>query len=128
MIIIAVILLVGLFFYFPEMTSVERVWITLICEHLLLLFKVVLDMLLSSSPKEVLPPSSPRTPLLFLFCLYPYWAFSSFGYISLSSLPPPLCVSARAPDALDKQDNQRRRVTETEAPSSFPINTPPHTH
>jgi hypothetical protein len=62
-----VVILVGLFFYFPEMTSVERVWITLLCEHSLLLFKVVLDMLLSSSPKEVLPPSSPLTPLLFLF-------------------------------------------------------------
>jgi len=44
----------GLFFYFPNMTSVERVWITLICEHLLLLFKAVLDALLNSPPKEAL--------------------------------------------------------------------------
>ena len=46
----------GLFFYFPNMTSVERVWITLICEHLLLLFKAVLDALLNSPPKEVPAP------------------------------------------------------------------------
>lgn len=43
-----------LFFYFPNMTSVERVWITLICEHLLHLFKAVLDALLNSPPKEAL--------------------------------------------------------------------------
>jgi hypothetical protein len=81
-----VVILVGLFFYFPEMTSVERVWITLLCEHSLLLFKVVLDVLLSSSPKEVLPPSSPLTPLLFLFVSIPSWP-PSFVYISISSLP-----------------------------------------
>ena len=46
----------GLFFYFPNMTSVERVWITIICEHLLLLFKAVLDALLNSPPKEVPAP------------------------------------------------------------------------
>ena len=44
----------GLFFYFPDMTGVERVWITLICEHALLLFKAVLDALLNSPPKEAL--------------------------------------------------------------------------
>jgi hypothetical protein len=44
----------GLFFYFPDMTPVERVWITLICEHALLLFKAVLDTLLNTPPKEAL--------------------------------------------------------------------------
>jgi len=44
----------GLFFYFPNMTAVERVWITLICEHALLLFKSVLDTLLNTPPKEAL--------------------------------------------------------------------------
>mmetsp|Transcript_9072 Transcript_9072/g.21112 ORF Transcript_9072/g.21112 Transcript_9072/m.21112 type:complete len:722 (-) Transcript_9072:33-2198(-) len=42
----------GLFFYFPNMNPVERVWITIICEHCLLLFKAVLDALLNSPPKE----------------------------------------------------------------------------
>jgi hypothetical protein len=76
---IIVIILVGLFFYFPEMTSVERVWITLICEHSLLLFKVVLDMILSSTPKEVLPPRPLSRLFFFFFCLYSYLASSSFA-------------------------------------------------
>jgi hypothetical protein len=44
----------GLYFYFPNMTAVERVWITLICEHALLIFKAVLDTLLNTPPKEAL--------------------------------------------------------------------------
>ncbi len=34
---------VGLFFYFPRMLPVQRVWITLICEHVLLLLKLLVD-------------------------------------------------------------------------------------
>jgi hypothetical protein len=45
---------------------------------------------------------------------------------TLHYLPLPLCVSTRAPDALDRQDNQGMRVTETGAPSSF--YPPTHTH
>ena len=44
----------GLFFYFPDMTPVERVWVTLICEHALLVFKAVLDSILNMPPKEAL--------------------------------------------------------------------------
>eukprot|EP00960_Hanusia_phi_P041653 755100-Hanusia_phi.AAC.6 len=44
----------GLFFYFPDMTPVERVWITVICEHCLLIFKAVLDAILNDPPKEAL--------------------------------------------------------------------------
>uniref|UniRef100_A0A0C3TDD7 Anoctamin transmembrane domain-containing protein n=1 Tax=Guillardia theta (strain CCMP2712) TaxID=905079 RepID=A0A0C3TDD7_GUITC len=44
----------GLFFYFPEMTPVERVWITVICEHCLLVFKAILDSMLNDPPKEAL--------------------------------------------------------------------------
>mmetsp|Transcript_32539 Transcript_32539/g.50656 ORF Transcript_32539/g.50656 Transcript_32539/m.50656 type:complete len:150 (+) Transcript_32539:2045-2494(+) len=42
----------GLYFYFPHMTSVEKVWIAIICEHVLLLFKFILDSIMTETPKE----------------------------------------------------------------------------
>eukprot|EP00282_Hemiselmis_andersenii_P037798 CAMPEP_0169443350 /NCGR_PEP_ID=MMETSP1042-20121227/9308_1 /TAXON_ID=464988 /ORGANISM="Hemiselmis andersenii, Strain CCMP1180" /LENGTH=683 /DNA_ID=CAMNT_0009554571 /DNA_START=182 /DNA_END=2229 /DNA_ORIENTATION=+ len=42
----------GLFFYLPDLTPVERVWVTVMIEHALLLFKVVLETILTEAPAE----------------------------------------------------------------------------
>jgi len=44
----------GLFFYFPKMIPVQRVWITIICEHVLLFLKLLVDTCYSDTDKEVL--------------------------------------------------------------------------
>jgi hypothetical protein len=53
----------GLYFYFPDMTPVERVWVTLICEHALLLFKAILETLLNTAPKEAVEAYERRSYL-----------------------------------------------------------------
>ena len=42
----------GLFFYLPDLNSVERVWATIMFEHALLVFKIILEMLLNEPPSE----------------------------------------------------------------------------
>eukprot|EP00281_Chroomonas_sp_CCMP1168_P022841 CAMPEP_0206223206 /NCGR_PEP_ID=MMETSP0047_2-20121206/6365_1 /ASSEMBLY_ACC=CAM_ASM_000192 /TAXON_ID=195065 /ORGANISM="Chroomonas mesostigmatica_cf, Strain CCMP1168" /LENGTH=707 /DNA_ID=CAMNT_0053646073 /DNA_START=132 /DNA_END=2255 /DNA_ORIENTATION=- len=42
----------GLFFYLPDLDPVNRVWVTVLVEHILLLFKVILEALLNEPPKE----------------------------------------------------------------------------
>merc|ERR1712216_786928 len=41
----------GLYFYFPEMDSVERVWATVILEHLLFLCKLFVENIVPKEPK-----------------------------------------------------------------------------
>lgn len=51
----------GLLFYFPDISSSERVWITILCEHCLLLFKALLETQLQDAPDEAREAYERRT-------------------------------------------------------------------